>query len=323
MVKRERWSLLVLTGMLGACAWGNGVSRAPSPALISRSLQPVLTLAGARLALPDGTGLPLPHFAPAPYTRFISPVAAAAGGPDYYVADAGASRIYRYDPAMDAMTVVPGIAARTDTRLFVGPDLSLFVVEPGARRVGRYSRDGRLLAAYADVLNLAHPVAAAWDERRGRLLVADRIYNQLMAFQGVGRAAYVIALRGDERHGVRSIADIAIGARGIYLSDPVCRCIAVATDDGRVVATFGHNVIGQPGALAVDDHERIYVADVFTHTIRIFSGVRETEQIPASALGMVQVSDLSTQRDMLVVADAAGAKVMVLRLAPPAAGGGD
>lgn len=305
---------VVALALLSACI--PSPSRAPdaSAAREGAGGLAVLTIAGARVPPADATGQPLLQV-PAPYTRLISPVSAAGTGTEYYVADAGATRVYRYDPALDMMSVVGNIPVRADTRLFTGPDDTLFVIEPPAHRVARYTRDGRLVAAYADAQHLVHPVGAAWDEAGGRLLVADGVYRHLVAFHPAGRAAYVLPIGFDERHVLRSVGAIAAGRSGVHIADPACRCVMVVGRDGRIAGSYGHGELVHPGAVALDDRERAYVADVGAQRVRVYEGVREVAVLEAAQLGLAQVSDLTIAGGRLIVADAAAARVAVLRIA--------
>jgi hypothetical protein len=92
----------------------------------------------------------------------------------------------------------------------------------------------------------------------------------------------------------------------------------VVDRDGTVRDTYGHQDLAQPGAIAVDRFDRVYVADVFDRSIKMFSGGRMIASIPASEVGALEVSDLSINESNLLLADGAGARVIVLRIVPPA-----
>lgn len=283
-----------------------------------RVLTPLHVLTGARLApAVDRTGTPRGQSPVAPLTSLVHPAAVAAMGNDFYIADSGARRLYRLDLALAAMAVVQAAPVTLATRIAVGHDFSLYVLDAPQRRVLRLSRDGRVLATYADSANLARPVALAIDDARGTVIVADQVFNLLVAFHPLGGAAQVIHLRGDERHRVMSIAAFALSPTAIYVSDPLCRCVAEAARDGRVVAMFGHGEIGQPGAIAVDRHARVLVADVFHNSVKVYAGGRLVYEARAAALGLLHVTDLTVNEDRLIIADGAGARVAVLRIAPP------
>lgn len=276
------------------------------------------TFAGARLvSAVDRTGTPAPRSAGGVFKAFIQPVAVARAGNDLYVADAGAAQVYRFDLALGVMAAVPAAPALAGTRLTAGSDSALYVLEPQRRRVLRLGREGTVIAIYADALNLNRPVAVAVDDLRGRVIVADALYRHLLAFHPLGGAAHVIHLRGDDRNRVLGIGSIALASDTVHISDPLCRCIAVATLDGSVRATYGHHEVGQPGAIAADRHERTFVADGFDGSIKVFQAGRLAQSVSREALGVREVSDLGLSDSWLVAADGAGARVVVLRIAAP------
>ncbi len=306
---------------LAACAIQTpaaGVAGEAGRAAAPHVLSPLLTLTGARFApAEDRTGTPLPFSGAAPFISFIHPVAAAMLGNDLYIADSGAGKVLRFDLASDVMAAVQPAPVALGTRLIVGADFSLYVLDQSQRRVLKFGRNGQLLANFADAINLSRPIALAVDETRGQVFIADGLYHHLVAFHPLGGAAHVIHLRGDDRNRVLSITAIALARDAIHISDALCRCIAVVARDGAVRTTYGHQQIGQPGAIAIDRHERVFVADVFNNSVKVFAAGRLIDDVFAATLGLREVSDLSVSESRLVVADGAGARVAVLRIAPP------
>lgn len=314
------WWLPALAWMafaLPGCA-GNVPGGAPGSSHAGAAdelVAPWLTIDGARLAAaPDATGTPSLQVAPLVFQRFLHPAAAAVYGNDIYIVDSGAGVTYRFDITMNAMAPVKGVPAHPTTRVLVGADQSLFVLDARNRRVVRYARNGALLTIYVDNLNLARPVDIAFDEARNVLLVADGVYNHLVAFHPLGRASYAVPLRGTERDRVHSVGSVAVGADAWYVSDPACRCIVRAAPDGAVLDTFGHQQIGMPGALAVDRHRRVYVADRLDNSLKVFADGKLVRTLPAGSLGVTQLSDLRLAGESLVIADGLGLRVVALRL---------
>lgn len=312
---------VVLALSLAGCAGApiNGAARQDAAQAL---VTPWFTVTGARLtASADPTGMPALRSGPAPFTRLIHPVAVAALGNDVYIADAGAGRVYRFDPALNIMTALAGVPVHPGTRLAVGSDFSLYVLDPVQRRVRQFARNGQPVATFGDAINLGRPVAMIADAARGLLLVADGLYNQIVAFHPLGRASYVIALRGDNRNSVLRIAAFAQGADAFYVSDPLCQCIARVARDGAVLDTFGHHQIGQPGAIAVDGHQRVFVADAFNASVKVFQRSVLIREFAAGTLGLAGISDLWISDGLLYIADGAGARVAALRLMTPHGGG--
>jgi hypothetical protein len=295
-----------------------GETRRAAPAHV---LSPLLALPGARLVpATERTGAPLPRAGPAPMTPFVHPVAAATLGNDLYIADSGAGKVFRFDFTLNVMAAVQSAPAALGTRLAIGSDYSLYVLDQPRRRVLKLGRNGQLLATYADSVDLNRPTAVVVDDARGQVLVADALYHHLVAFHPLGGGAHVIPLRGDERNRVMNITAMTMGRDAIHISDASCRCVAVVARDGSVRATYGHHEIGQPGAIAIDRHERVYVADVFDGSIKVFAAGRLIDAVPAAVLGVREVSDLSVRESRLVVTDGAGARVVVMRITPPRQG---
>lgn len=305
-----------VTLFLAGCAAGQAPVAAGNAQ--QRVLEPWLSLTGARLAQAlDSTGTPSLTSGPLEFRRFIHPVTATAFGNDVYIVDSGAGMVFRFDIALNIMAPVKGVPSHDTTRIFVGSDFSLYVLDAARRRVLQYARSGQLLATFSDRLNLVHPVSIAVDQARALVLVGDGTFNQIVAFHPLGGASYVISLRGSERNRVLSIGAMAMGADALYVSDPACRCIARIARDGTVIDTFGNDVIGQPGPIAVDRHERVFVADQFDRSIKIFMNGKLIHTAGGSELGMLQVSDLTIRDGVLALTDGMGARVQLMRISPP------
>ncbi len=284
----------------------------------ARLLTPVTSLTGALVAPGfDRTGTPLLRGGATGFQRFVHPGAVAGEGAETYIADSGTGAIYRFDAALNRMAVLPGVRAVTGTQLYLGPDLSLYVLDPPGRRVLQFARSGQLLATFQDRQNLGTPVDVALDRVRGRVLVADALFNHLVAFHPLGGAAYVIPLRAGERDRVMSIAAMAVGTEGIFLSDPICHCIVQVSSEGNVLGAFGHEDLNQPGAIAVDAHGRIFVVDTFDNSLKVFVRGAMVHRLAAAALGLQRLSDVSVTNDWITLSDGAGARVDVMRIVRP------
>lgn len=285
----------------------------------ARLLTPTMSLSGAQLSSGiDPTGTPSVRSGITAFQRFVHPASAAGRDPDTYIADIGSGAVYRFDSRFNVMTALPGIRAQTGIQLHVARDLSLYVVDPPRRRVLHYARSGQLLATFSDNLNLGRPVDVAVDEARGRVLVADGMYNHLVAFHPLGRASYVIHLRTGAGERVFGIAGIATGAEGIFLSDPLCGCIAHATLDGAVLGTFGEHDINQPGPIAVDRDQRVFVVDAFDGSLKVFFRGELIHDLRSDELGLLKLNDVWVSDGAIILSDGTGAAVKIMRLAPPA-----
>ncbi len=82
--------------------------------------------------------------------RLVRPVAVAARDGDVYVADAGAGVLYRVDLASQQFVRVLGVRVDEGTRLAIGVDRVLHVLDRAARRIVRLSPGGPPAAGARD-----------------------------------------------------------------------------------------------------------------------------------------------------------------------------
>ena len=267
-------------------------------------LAPRLSLPGARVSsVMDATGSPSARSGVAGFQRFVHPASVAGRDSDIYIADVGSGSVYRYDARFGLMTPLRGIRAQTGIQIHVGRDLSVYVIDQPGRRVLHYARSGQLLATFSNDLDLARPVDVAVDEARARVLVADGMFNHLVAFHPLGRASYVIPLRTGPGERVFGISAMAIGADGIFLSDPVCGCVAQVSPEGAVLGTFGHHEIEQPGPIAVDRDQRVFVVDALDGSLKVFSRGELVHDLPSSELGLQKLNDVWVNDGSIILSD--------------------
>lgn len=256
-----------------------------------------------------------------PFTPLRGPVAVAAHGPDVYIADAGAGTLLRIDAFTGRLDPLAGTRAGPGVRLAADVDGTLYVLDPAARRIQRFGRDGRSLQAFmgdATVLSLRDLVL---DPSHGRLIGVDSLARHLVAFRPLGVAYELIPLRAESRHMLNSLDAIAVAGDALYAIDARCACLAHIAFDGQVLATFGHGSLGQPERLAADRDGRLYVSDRGTRSIKVFRGGRLVEDVAFASLGLSEATDLAYADGWLYVADAAGAQVRMLRVQPASKGG--
>lgn len=315
----SRWAWAMFAPILLVASFGSARATDTAPPA-ARLLTPAMSLSGARLSSGiDPTGTPSVHSGVAGFQRFVHPASVAGRGPDTYIADIGTGAVYRFDSRFEVMAALPGIRAQSGIQLHLGSDLSLYVLDQPRRRVLHYARSGQLLATFSDDLNLGRPVDVALDAARGRVLVADGMYNHLVAFHPLGRASTVIPLRSGAGERVFGIAAIAVSGDGIFVSDPLCACIAQVSADGAVLGTFGHHEIRQPGPIAVDRELRVFVVDTFDGSLKVFLRGELIHDLPAGELGLQKINDVWVNDDGIILSDGTGGGVKFMRLAPASA----
>ena len=175
------------------------------------------------------------------------------------------------------------------------------------------ARDGRPLQVY-----VTDPtVASLRDLRsiRGRLLAADALNRQLVAFRPLG---IVRACRwyGEPRSAV-TCSTPSPAPDALYAIDGRCACLARLDFDGRVLETFGHERVRKPERLAVDRYGRLFVADRGDSSIKVLYGTALQETIPSRASAFSRRPTSRTPSPWLYVADAPGVQVKMLRVAAP------
>ena len=244
------------------------------------------------------------------YLQLIYPTSLAARAGEIFIADPGVGWVLRYDRGTGRLAKI--LPAYSDTRLALGADLSLYVLDTRARAIVRYGPDGRPMQKYADSRNLLRPIDFALDERRNRVLVLDGALNHVLAFNPFGRLEQEISLAGagfppGVPNGMAFADDL------LYISDRLGQRVAVLDSTGRLLYSLGEGHLGEPAALAVDLEGRLFVADQSDQSIRRL--MPETvEVLPrADKVKYLRLGDLAADEFDLLASDPPAGLVEVLR----------
>ena len=110
-------------------------------------------------------------------------------------------------------------------------------------------------------------------------------------------------------------------ASGAYVVDRLMHQVHALSPAGASRYEFGSEELRQPGAIAADDHNRVYVVDNADNTIKVFRGGRYETVVGASGdpagLGFRNISGLWASDGLLYVADSTGASVEILQVLTP------
>lgn len=305
---------VLLAAMLAGCA---GMPVEPGPAAAPmRTLAPLSTLQGARLAAGvDLTGQP-DLKRPLGFLTFVSPTALAAVGNDLYVADIGRQKLYRVDLGSRVMSELPVRGIRPGMRIRVASDRSVYVLDPAAATIERYARGGQRLTVYADRFSLPQPLDFVIDERRARLVASDRSYQQLVAFHPGGGASYALPWPQQDRTRVLSLGVMALGDDVLHLADPACACLhRYAPDSGRV-GTYAEGRVRDPRGMAVDRYGTLYVIDDGGASLKVFRGEELIETVPAHRLGLASLAAIAADETRLYLADGAAGRIAMFNILP-------
>lgn len=278
-------------------------------------LIPWQVITGGRLATQvDANGFPVPASLQG-FTTFISPSALAVRGSDLYIADSGTRKLYRFDSTLQTLSIVPDVFAMPWTRLQVGMDNSLFVLDAGSSTILHYTRGGKLLQTLSDPLTTARLTEFVVDESLGKIIASDQMNRRLVVLHMLGNASRVLdsANIGE----FAALGAIATAGRTIYALDLRCPCIVAMDDEGRVRERIGQGVLTHPRTLAVDRHGQIIVVDDAGRTLKVFQQGALIARYSAQSLGITEISALAIDEGVLYVADGPGARVIALRIHPP------
>lgn len=295
-------------GLLSACA-DLERPRPARPAGIPGLLVPLRTLVGGRIVLQSSpTGMPIAQDGFGPMTHFVFPVAVAADSFNVYIADAGVRRLYRYDPLVDAMSVVPNVVVTPQTRLALGRDLSIYVASPGGASLRRYDRGGRLMMEIDPQLGASRYDDIAVDRESGTIFGLDRSFGRLEEINPLGRSATLV----HDEILAQSPTAIAWDDHQLYLAGAHCACVVALSlrDRSRRVLASG---LRQPSAMAARDGWLV-VLDTLERKLSVFQHGELRGTVGVETLGLLDPQGVALAGGMLYVADAAGRRIAIFRL---------
>lgn len=256
------------------------------------------------------------------HIRLTSPVAVAASANDLFIADAGQRAILKFDRGTQTVRVfarVPDMNIRAD--LYIDRALSLYLVDPVASKVIQFDMDGKPLQSFENLTELPQPIAMVVDDGRGEIFIGDQLTAHILVFNRGGLVSRAIGASVTGGVRFQSITGMTSGPDQLFVSDRLARLVHALAPDGAYRYGFGEDELESPGSVAIDSHNRVYVADNGDNTIKVFRGGQLEAVAGASSdpvgLGFQQISDLWLSDGLLYVADAARASIDILRVVPP------
>lgn len=320
MTTRRRlvgWLAAVGAGGLAACdstpVRPDATTRRPGVFAGSRSV------AGGFLVPPGSPFGALARPGTGAYVKLQAPAALALRGNDLAVADLATGRLWRVDLALGTLSPIPGAPVSPQTRLALGPDLSVWVLDAAARQVLRFARDGRLMQTWRGGPDAPSPVGLALADGGATLLVADASTRQWLELRGAGGRALAVAPVGRDPAQLRGVDDIAVAGERVLLLDRLAGVVHVLQRDGRGLDRLGEGQLAQPLAIAADRLGRIAVLDGQDGSLKWLAASRPARVIDAQALGVQQPAGIALDEGWLAVSDRLAGQVLIHRLPAEAA----
>lgn len=255
--------------------------------------------------------------------RFLNPVSVGGVNNFLYIVDAGNRVVFRYDLITKKIEPIEnvGLQFRGDLgNIFVKKDGSFLIVDSVGKKVFYFDEKGVLLNTFSDPANLSIPVDVWVDETTDEVYVADGAYSRIVIFNQFGKAIRAIGQRGTGPGKFRAITGMTFGNDGLYVTDRLELPIQVISKEGIFKYSFGERLQTFPTAIAVDEHQLVFVSDKSDNTIRIYENgaVIATVGGGGAAPGRFRlISDLWVNGEFLYVADSQNRRVQVFRIKAP------
>lgn len=304
----------VLAGLAG-CATDPQAQAPAGPPGPPGTPPPWRTLQGGyltpQLPLP---GAP-PRLASGMFVRWVAPGPLALRGNELLVADLATGRLWRADTAGHAVTGLPGAPVGPGTALALGADLSAWVLDPQARQVLRFARDGRLLQSHHIDTVTPSPMGLALADGGATLLLADGLGAQWSEQRGpAGVVQHIAPARADGQR-ISGVDALVVAGEQVWVLDRLQGVVHRCTRQGLVLQTLGRGELMQPVALAVDRLGRAVVLDAQDGSLKRLHANAPAQRWSAADLGVQRIGGLAMDGLMLAVSDAQRGQVVLHSLA--------
>ena len=236
--------------LLHACA--GGTQALESSAGIEVVLNPVQVIDGSGSAYVSSDG----------QSRMLGYVSAVAARGGYvFVVDSSISGLVRIDPVSGEMKYLWPLQDPTTRGLFVRPDLIVYVVDRHKRAIIELDESGHERHVFHEPVSMTMPVDVVMTDWGSSLVVADEMTQRLVTFESFSTLTGILPNSLAPISVAGSIAAIAGTERYVFVLDSASREVMQMDLAGRFVATYGEDALLAPVAMAVDECQRVFVAD--------------------------------------------------------------
>lgn len=234
-----------------------------------------------------------------------------------FFTERGSNQVFRYNLGTEQITAFNNITSHLRGNidcLEVRHDLGFYLCDQSANQVVLFNASGTYLTNYANFSNLAQPLGIAASPTSSNILIADGLFDHIIIFTMQGTAIRSFGSRGLENDQSLNIRDMAHSETEIYILDRVNKYIKVFNYNGDLVRSVSRNEVTIPSAIAVDYLERIYVADEYDDTIKIYQQNTLIDTIGGTGTrdGLFRgITDLYTNGPYLYVVDSNNNRIQV------------
>lgn len=305
-------ALFVAACLVSACALEPGAIEPPPTADIDVTLTPTREFGG-------GTSAPLTENGKRRQLGYAAAVAASSGS--VFVVDSTVPGLVRIDAARNDVQIMQKLADAGTSGLYVTTDLIVYVVDRANRAVLELSESGSERRVFADTLLIPAPVDVTEMNWGATVLIADELTQRLATFDSMASHTGMLNPTLSPVTVAAAINAIASTDQYVFVLDSASREVTQLDLYGRPVGTYGEDALLAPVAMAVDECQRIFVADGHPDGLFVSSpdsyGMSSRAAVPAEIA--LAVTDLWIDGSELYVA-AGPFGVHVLSIDPPCMG---
>jgi hypothetical protein len=309
---RKSLVALFAFGLLNACVTEQGAGSVPIGAGIDVTLTTVNSFGamGSPTMITGEGGMQLGYA-----------TAIAATGGFIYVIDAAAPGLTRLDAMSGRIRLLHELRDTNTSGLYVSTDAIIQVVDRYNRSVVEVDQSGRERRRFSDSRLIPAPVDVTQTNWGSTILIADELRQRLAMFDSMSNPTGLFTTTLSPVAVAASIKAIAATANYVFVLDAASREVTQLDLNGRLVGTHGEDALLAPVALAVDECQRIFVADGHSDGLFVtspeFYGTNTRAALPPEAT--LAVTDLWIDSNMLYIA-AGNLGVYVMAIDPPCLG---
>jgi DNA-binding beta-propeller fold protein YncE len=234
-----------------------------------------------------------------------------------YFTERGNNQLFRYNTGTEQITLFNNIDSYITGNigcLVVRHDMGFFLCDQTAGKVVSFDANGHFLTNYASFSNLAQPLGVAASPSSNNILIADGLFDHIVIFTPPGTPISSFGSRGEGRDQSMNIRDMAQSDTEIYILDRLNKYVKVFNYDGELTRSFSRHDVTMPTAITVDYLERVYIADEFDDTIKVYQQDELIDTIggTGAADGKFRgVTDLFSSGPYLYVVDSINNRIQV------------